>query len=215
MSDSDDRHGATVGQILLPIDGRSGMEAPVQFESLDAMWTADGLSRGERWTAWYRRSTTPQQRADQRLFDSVVQRVLDTVDMYRGPEAYRRSQQALTRSQCWLFAVVWYASEVDNGGHRQFYDNSTGIVWRDARDGFEAFELPRFAEVLSASAERMGGAPPLEREPRQDLLDRLRPDFGDLDTRFYALDEGRALKALLIRYVLAHPVAFAVDELGG
>ena len=39
--------------------------------------------------------------------------------------------------QRYVFAIQWHIGEVNNGGHYQFYDNSTGIVWEDSLKGFE------------------------------------------------------------------------------
>ena len=56
-------------------------------------------------------------------------------NFYEGPAEYEASLSAFSREQSWLFAIYWYDAEVNNGGHDQFYFNSTGLVWADAPDG--------------------------------------------------------------------------------
>jgi hypothetical protein len=135
---------------------------------------------------------------------AVIEPVYWTVDIYNGPGKYERTLAPFSRAQRHLLAVHWYCSEVFNGGHDQFYDNTTGIVWRDALEAFQAMELDEFASVLQESAERMGGPPSLDREERQAALIRLQPDFDDLDRRFYSLDETMDLQRRLLDYARAH-----------
>jgi hypothetical protein len=65
--------------------------------------------------------------------------VLDPVwwltNIYEGEEAYNQSLADFSREQRLILAIEWYFAEVNNGGHGQFYFNSTGIVWKDAMDG--------------------------------------------------------------------------------
>ena len=56
-------------------------------------------------------------------------------NIYDGPDEYERSLQPFATPQRLVFAMCWYDAEVCNGGHDQFYSNSTGIVWRDALRG--------------------------------------------------------------------------------
>ena len=90
---------------------------------------------------------------------AVIEPVWWLADIYDGAAAYEHSLQQFSQSQRFVFAVRWYIAEVNNGGHNQFYSNSTGIVWRDAVAGFEAIGAPRAATIVKISAERMGGSP--------------------------------------------------------
>jgi hypothetical protein len=134
-----------------------------------------------------------------------------TANIYGSPDDYERSLASFTRSQRLMFAIHWYRAEVNNGGHDQFYDNSTGIVWRDALAGFEALQLPKFAAVLRESARRLGGDPPLIREARQDLLTRLEPQLDDLDGRFYELERTADLDAKMLDFMRNHSSDFLFD----
>ena len=77
-------------------------------------------------------------------------------NIYDGPEAYEGSLGSFTKAQRFVWAMLWYDAEVNNGGHDQFYGNSTGIVWRDALSGFEAIGAPEAAAILRESANRLG-----------------------------------------------------------
>lgn len=134
-----------------------------------------------------------------------------TADIYHSPAEYESSLAAFTRAQRLFSAIHWYWSEVNNGGHYQFYDNSTGIVWRDALAGFELLGLHDFAFVLQESAGRLGGQPPLDREERLTLLERLAPEFDDLDERFYTLVEKMNLDARMLEYMRQHADEFKFE----
>ena len=139
--------------------------------------------------------------------------ILDPVwwrgNIYGTHAEYEESLADFSRPQRLFLAMEWYRAEVGNGGHHQFYSNSTGIVWRDALEGFELLALGELAAVLSESAERMR-VPSFDRDARQDFLDSEEPDFDDLDTRLYDLDDGRLDEAML-RYARAHPTEFVFE----
>lgn len=94
----------------------------------------------------------------------VIEPVWWTGNIYDGPKEYELSLASFSQSQRALFGILWYRSEVNNGGHEQFYFNSTGIVWKQARDGFALLELKEFSAILNESVLRMGGDIPLDRD---------------------------------------------------
>lgn len=116
-----------------------------------------------------------------------------------------------TRAQRLVNAIQWYRAEVNNGGHSQFYGNSTGIVWRDALAGFELLGLSKLADNLRESAERLGGDPPLDRQQREALLERLNPDFTEITERFWELERRTGVDAVVLQYARAHPEEFEFD----
>ena len=101
-----------------------------------------------------------------------------------------------------------YFFEVNNGGHKQFYRNSSGIVWRDAIEGFEAIGVPRGAEILAIAARRLGGDPSLDRTERNDQLKQHHPDFADLDEAFANLHKKTDLNEQIMQYVRNRPHDF-------
>jgi hypothetical protein len=141
----------------------------------------------------------------------VVEPMWWSVSVFDGPLQYERDLQRFSREQRLLFACMCYIGEVNTGGHEQFYANNVGIVWRDALAGFQAFGEPEVARILEASAERLGGSPSLDRSERFALLLRLRPDFRDLDERFYRLESSRPLQDSLARSMRRNPSAFLMS----
>ena len=116
---------------------------------------------------------------------AVIEPVYWSANIYESLAEYEASLQRFSRPQRLLVALHWYVAEVNNGGHDQFYSNSTGIVWPDALDAFEAIGVPDGAEIIRESAGRLGGSPSREREERSRQLAELGPDFEDLDARFH------------------------------
>lgn len=97
----------------------------------------------------------------------VIEPVFLAVSIYDGPETYENDLARFSREQRHVLACHWYLSEVNNGGHDQFYDNSNRIVWTDAKGGFDAIRASAVAEIIAESAQRLGGTPSLDREERQ------------------------------------------------
>lgn len=141
----------------------------------------------------------------------IIHPVWWTVKIYDGPEEYERSLTKLSRPQRLMFALFWYRAEVNNGGHHQFYSNSTGIVWKDALDALRVLELPEMAEVLEKSTQRFGDAPSLDRKKRNQQLHELALQFNDLDERYYAAESKADLDARVLAYMRAHAADFYFD----
>jgi hypothetical protein len=81
----------------------------------------------------------------------VIEPVWFLSDIYHGPLVYEHTLQQFSRPQRLVRATMLYLSEVNNGGHKQFFYNSSGIVWRDARDCFEEIGVPRGAQRFCRS----------------------------------------------------------------
>lgn len=139
---------------------------------------------------------------------AVMHPVWWRANIYDGPVAYERSLEQFSRAQRLVFAVLWYRSEVNNGGHQQFYSNSTGIVWRDSLEGFQELGVSRAANIVRISAERMGGSPSLDRQERNEQLNSHEPEFNDLDGAFYDLQENTNLDDVIMRFIRSRPGDF-------
>lgn len=131
-----------------------------------------------------------------------------TVDIYNSKEQYEKDLEPYSFHQRSVFAIMWYMGEVNNGGHYQFYTNSTGIVWEDAMDGFELIGLDEGKKIIEESAKRFGGKPSFDRTERENLLDSIDEDFDDLDTRFYKLDSELNITDKIAEYILDNPIPF-------
>ena len=121
-----------------------------------------------------------------------VQRIIEplwwSVSIYDGEEKYENDLKLFTTPQRYVFAIQWYSAEINNGGHCQFYDNSTGIVWEDALKGFEAIGAQRNANIIRESANRMGGNPSKNHEKRQKQMESCKSEFNDLDSLYYEIE---------------------------
>ncbi len=139
---------------------------------------------------------------------TVIHPVWWIADIYNGPEEYERSLRGFSDEQRLIFALLWYMSEVNNGGHSQFYSNSTGVVWKDACRAFSAIGVKKGANIILESADRLGGDPALDREKRFEQLAQHDPDFSDLDDRFYELDGEADIEEAMLDFIRANPAAF-------
>ncbi len=138
----------------------------------------------------------------------IIEPVYWTANIYDGEAEYNKSLAGFTREQRLIFAIEWYFMEVENGGHDQFYSNSTGIVWNDALAGFKEMGVEEAVAILQESAKRIGGNPSLDRATRQKQMDTFKPQFDDLDDRLYTLEDGGILDGIMQTFIKTHRKAF-------
>jgi len=148
---------------------------------------------------------------DDEMLDSddsfaIIQPVWSYADIYGSLEDYESSLARFSGPQRLVFAIHWYASEVNNGGHDQFFFNSTGIVWPDALEGFKEIGSEKAYAILFEATSRFGVKPSRDRELRMEQLERIEGGFDDLDDRFYELDED--IYTLSIDYARKHRTGF-------
>lgn len=141
---------------------------------------------------------------DDKLIDSndvmkIIEPLWWGVSIYDSEEKYKKDLEKFSDSQKYVFAIEWYITEVNNGGHTQFYYNSTGIVWEDAMKGFEIVGLLENNKIIGESAKRLGGYPNKDREKRFFELEKVKPSFDDLDDRFYEIDKD--MDIILMKYI--------------
>ena len=93
-----------------------------------------------------------------------------TINIYGSYDDYLESANSFTVEQRYLNAISWYFAEVNNGGHHQFFYNSTGIVWEDALAGLRLFKMDILADNLQSVIDYFGGSVPFNREERWTIL---------------------------------------------
>ena len=93
-----------------------------------------------------------------------------TINIYSSYDNYLESAKGFTVEQRYLNAICWYFAEVNNGGHHQFFYNSTGIVWEDALAGLRLFKMDILADNLQSVIDYFGGSVPFNREERWTIL---------------------------------------------
>lgn len=130
---------------------------------------------------------------------SVIEPLWWSVSIYDDEKKYYEDLSLFTDPQKYVFAIQWYLSEVNNGGHDQFYFNSTGIVWEEAMIGFRTIGLNEGFDILQQSTKLMGGNPSKDREERQDQLEKYEPEFESLDNKLYEIED--QIENALLNYI--------------
>ena len=104
-----------------------------------------------------------------------------SINIYGSYDDYLESAKGFTIEQRYLNAICWYFAEVNNGGHHQFFYNSTGIVWEDALAGLRLFKMDELAENLQSVINYFGGSIPFDRAERWTILQdwENNPEFFD------------------------------------
>ncbi len=141
-----------------------------------------------------------------------------SVSIYDGLEKYESDLTTFTKEQRFVFAVIWYDSEVNNGGHDQFFFNSTGIVWKDALDGLKSIGAIERAENFQKVIDKWGGDIPFDRAERQKKLDEItfvpeKDDYINIfdgnDLIYYSCEDN--LDELILKYAKANVKAFVFN----
>lgn len=151
--------------------------------------------------------------------DQILEPVWWSVSIYEGKEKYELDLAPFTPAQRMILALFWYYAEVCNGGHDQFLSNSTGIVWKDALAGFRLIGADECAEILENVVAKCGGDIPLDRQERNDLLEKITKDpenedkyidlFGEDDRKYYKICDSSY--ELIDEYIKAHPGEFVLS----
>lgn len=104
-----------------------------------------------------------------------------SINIYGSYDDYLETSKEFTLEQRYLNAICWYFAEVNNGGHHQFFYNSTGIVWEDALAGLRLFNMKELADNFQSVLDFFGGTVPFDRAERWHLLQQSEnnPDFFD------------------------------------
>jgi len=153
----------------------------------------------------------PRPAADDSLAWDVIEVMSEHGDFYQDEDTYKRSIQSATKGQLAVYACTWYLSEVNNGGHDQFFSNSTGMVWDDALAGFQLLAATQHRQILAkAIAVFPDSKPAMDRQKRSNQMENADSSlFDKLDNRLYDLEED--FDALATKYILDHPDEFFVD----
>ncbi|WP_231746813.1 DMP19 family protein [Maioricimonas rarisocia] len=115
--------------------------------------------------------------------------------------------EELTVPQEHYFGVLVYDSEVNNGGHVQYFGNSSGGYWKIAIEGLEAVGSPQRAEILREAIALFGKkGPSSDWDRRGEQLagfsSRKDSQLKGCDDRYFACSDN--LSVLLALYALEH-----------
>jgi hypothetical protein len=136
----------------------------------------------------------------------AVRQGIDVINIYDGPDVFLETFNQVRREIGLLYATAWCQDEVCNGGFRQFFDNSTGVLAPEAVEGFIAIGQPQIAELVVQAMAKLGLPYQRDRGTRESALEQLPKDaFDELDTKFYALThtEGGGFSPASERYAVS------------
>ncbi len=129
----------------------------------------------------------------------------------RASAAFERGFGRMTKPQQYFYAVAEYSAEVKNGGHRQYFYNSTGERYETAIEGLRASGARSGARVLSQALRAFAPSSPApdtsERREQMELFGNLQESIlSRADDRFYRLEEHPRLRldVLLTLYAVKH-----------
>ncbi len=115
----------------------------------------------------------------------------------------------LSAVQKHYLAVSIYDAEVRNGGHDQYFVNSSGNLWKFALEGLKAIGATERATLLEEAVQLFGRSGPyVDNNQRLDQLSAAKIDgrLSALDKRYYASKENTDV--LLVLYTIKHKDQF-------
>lgn len=147
---------------------------------------------------------------DAGLTFKVVELMWEQADLSEDEASYELSIEGATRGQRAIYACTLYLSEVNNGGHHQFFLNSTGMVWDDAITGFRLLRAADYEAILRNAVDLFPYQQPAK--DRFDRIDELQamPDkaFDGLDDQLYKLEKTNDIDAIFMAFINERPDHF-------
>ena len=136
----------------------------------------------------------------------VLEPMYDVIDL-SGSAAYECSMKSFPHPMRLLFAVDSYMAEVYNGGHDQFFFNSTGVVWKDALEGLAVIGAQEAASILKRVIERFGRDIPDDADERRKVMEEIAEGiFEEDDQAFYDMSD--SIDELEKKYIQQNAHAF-------
>jgi hypothetical protein len=121
----------------------------------------------------------------------------------------------LSPPQQHYLAVFFYNAEVNNGGHSQYFVNSSGDHWKSALEGLKEIGAEERAGILQKATALFGAAgPSVDNDPRHRQLAAFSEEqdkaVDELDRKYYGCGEN--IEALLAQYTLKNREHFRAEE---
>lgn len=138
----------------------------------------------------------------------VIDPVWWIADFYADLATHERSLSQFSRPQRLVWAVLWYSSEVHNGGHDQFFSNSTGMVWPDALEGLARIGRDDLKDILDKAIARFPAQPPRDQDEREQQMTDFDVSFSGLDEEHWGQCRAIDLHESLMAYIRRQPEAF-------
>ena len=134
----------------------------------------------------------------------------DFIEFHEGERKLLQTIGPATKGQRAIFSCYWYQYEVCNGGHGQFFENSTGILWDQAAAGFELINAPQYGGILRDAISLFPKeGPAKDREARKEQLKMIvKEQLIKLDDRLYEQMKIEDFEEIMAKYILANPSEF-------
>jgi hypothetical protein len=104
------------------------------------------------------------------IYWSKIEQAHNEVDIYSGYSAFREAAAKFPEWKIDILAVHWTISEVGNGGLKQFFQNSAGILAPEAVLGFQRIGKSQFAAALQSAMALLGEPYPRVPQARRQRL---------------------------------------------
>ena len=138
----------------------------------------------------------------ERVSDLFYDRVLSTAG--RGGADWDLTVQRLhAMPQPWrlIYTICWLQTEVDNGGHEQFFSNGRGEFNDETEADLQFIRADHFLKLFRDARQFYYSAP-------ADRTERI-PEFEPLDAAFYA--QPKSPYVLVGEHVLSHLSDYCID----
>jgi hypothetical protein len=128
------------------------------------------------------------------------QNALVDIDNLLSPVFYKNPKK-LTLCEKNIVCIVELEHEVNNGGFRQYFFNSSGNFAKETLNALNIIGSKIFFNILEKAINKFpNGIVPSDRDKRQNILNKLEIDLWDeLDNEFYKYEED--IYKLVIEYI--------------
>jgi len=99
-----------------------------------------------------------------------IEQAFEDVDIYETYDVFKQGAAKYPEWKIDILAVHWTMSEVVNGGLKQYFSNSTGILAPEAVLGFQRIGKPELAAALQKAMALLGEPYPREHKERGERL---------------------------------------------
>ncbi len=127
-------------------------------------------------------------------------------------QKYNESLKQFTQEQKIIFAIDEYIRQVYNGGHDQFFYNSTGILWQDVLEGLKSIRHKKALENFEKVISLFGEDPFFDREKRYKQLEEFNNEanekLNELDDKFYEYEN---INTYIVNYIKNNSKHFLYD----
>lgn len=150
---------------------------------------------------------------DAKLAWAAIEPLWNAVSFSGGWRAVSKVFKNASVGQIGLFSLDWCQKEVRNGGFRQFFENSTGMLAPEALAGFKMVGAESYAKLLDEAIRLLPG----RRAMRSRLCRYLQckflssPRLDALESGFYGLLKSDDLEKYRGRYVRENPNEFFIS----